>query len=61
MRTTLIAVASIFLSSCAAFDRISFGLDLAQADMTISIEQRDGKAVIAAEQDGQRVSGFFRR
>jgi len=57
----LAIIAALALCGCAAFERVSFGLDLANAETTISIGQRDGKTVISAEQDGQRVSGFFRR
>jgi hypothetical protein len=57
----LAILAAALLSGCAAFDTIGFGLDIAAADTTISIRQSDGKTVLAAEQDGQRVSGFYRR
>jgi hypothetical protein len=57
----LAIVAALALCGCATWDSLNFGLDVAQGDMTVSIGQRDGKTVIAAEQDGQRVSGFFRR
>jgi hypothetical protein len=54
-------IAALLCGGCATWDSLNFGLDVAQGDMTVSIGQRDGKTVIAAEQDGQRVSGFFRR
>jgi hypothetical protein len=60
MRRIAILLA-LFLPSCATWDGINFGLDVANADTTISIRQSDGKTVLDAEQDGQRVSGFFRR
>jgi hypothetical protein len=54
-------IAALLLCGCATWDGLNFGLSVANADTTISFGQRDGKTVIAAEQDGQRVSGFFRR
>jgi hypothetical protein len=40
---------------------VNFGLSVANADTTISIGQRDGKTVLSAEQDGQKISGHFKR
>ena len=60
MRLACIIMASL-LCGCATWDGINFGLSVANAETEITISQRDGKTVLAAEQDGQRVSGFFRR
>jgi len=57
----LAIIVALLCGGCATWDSLNFGLDVAQGDTTISVGQRDGKTVIAAEQDGQRVSGFFRR
>jgi hypothetical protein len=57
----LAIVAALALCGCATWDGINFGLSVANAETEITISQRGGKTVIAAEQDGQRVSGFFRR
>jgi phosphosulfolactate phosphohydrolase-like enzyme len=54
-------IAALLLCGCATWDGLNFGLSVANAETEITISQRDGKTVIAAEQDGQRVSGFFRR
>jgi len=61
MRAIALALALLALTGCASFEGVSFGLDLANADTTVSLRQGDGKTVLAAEQDGQRVSGFFSR
>jgi hypothetical protein len=58
----LLAIVAVLLcGGCATWDGLNFGLSVANAETEITISQRDGKTVIAAEQDGQRVSGFFRR
>ena len=57
----LLAAAVVALTGCETFDKVSFGLDLANAETTVSLRHGDGKTVLAAEQDGQRVSGYFRR
>jgi uncharacterized lipoprotein YmbA len=54
-------IAALALTGCAGWDAVNFGLSVANADTTISIGQRDGKTVLAAEQDGQRISGHFKR
>jgi hypothetical protein len=54
-------IAALLCGGCATWDGINFGLSVANAETEITISQRGGKTVIAAEQDGQRVSGFFRR
>jgi hypothetical protein len=61
IREIVLAFAALALTGCATLEGISFGLDLANADTTISVRQSDGKTILAAEQDGQRVSGFFNR
>jgi hypothetical protein len=53
--------AALALTGCETFEKVSFGLDLANAETTVSVNYGDGKTVLAAEQDGQRVSGYFRR
>lgn len=57
----LCIIAALLLSGCAGWDAVNFGLSVANADTTITIGQRDGKTVIEAEQDGQKISGHFRR
>jgi uncharacterized lipoprotein YmbA len=54
-------IAALALTGCAGWDAVNFGLSVANADTTISIRQSDGKTVLAAEQDGQRISGHFKR
>ena len=49
------------LTGCATFDGISFGLDLANAETTVSFRHGDGKTVLAAESDGKTVRAHFRR
>lgn len=60
---TLILVSAFALLGvgCAGWDAVNFGLDVANADTTLSIKQNDGKTVVAAEKDGQRVGLNFRR
>jgi hypothetical protein len=57
----LATFAALLLCGCATWDGVSFGLSIANADTTLTISQGDGKTVLSAEQDGQRVSGHFRR
>jgi hypothetical protein len=52
---------ALLCGGCATWDGINFGLSVANADTEITISQRDGKTVLSAEQDGQRISGHFRR
>jgi uncharacterized lipoprotein YmbA len=54
-------IAALALTGCAGWDAVNFGLSVANADTTISIGQRDGKTVLSAEQDGQKISGHFKR
>jgi hypothetical protein len=54
-------IAVLALTGCAGWDAVNFGLSVANADTTISIGQRDGKTVLQAEQDGQKISGHFKR
>jgi hypothetical protein len=61
MRALLLALALLCLTGCATFDGISFGLDLANAETTVSFRHGDGKTVLAAEQDGKTVRAHFRR
>jgi hypothetical protein len=61
MRLVLLTLAALALTGCATWDGLNFGLSVATADATITLSQGDGKTVLAAEQDGQRVSGYFRR
>jgi predicted small secreted protein len=49
------------LAGCATFDGIGFGLDVANADTTISLRHADGKSVVAAEQGGNRIGFNLRR
>jgi phosphosulfolactate phosphohydrolase-like enzyme len=52
---------ALLCGGCATWDGINFGLSVANAETEITISQRDGKTVLAAEQGGQRISGHFRR
>ena len=61
MRQLLLAFAALALTGCATFDGISFGLDLANAETTVSFRHGDGKTVLAAEQDGKTIKAHFRR
>jgi hypothetical protein len=57
----LLALALLCLTGCATLDGISFGLDLANAETTVSFRHGDGKTVLAAEQDGKTIKAHFRR
>jgi hypothetical protein len=57
----LLALALLCLTGCATLDGISFGIDLANAETTISVRHGDGKTVLAAEQDGKTIRAHFRR
>jgi len=58
----IVSIALITLSvGCATFDGIGFGLDVANADTTISLRHADGKSVLAAEQGGNRINFNVRR
>ena len=61
MRQLLLAFALLALTGCATLDGISFGLDLAAAETTVSFRHGDGKTVLAAEQDGKTIKAHFRR
>jgi hypothetical protein len=61
VRQLLLAFAALALTGCATFDGISFGLDLANAETTVSFRHGDGKTVLAAEQDGKTIKAHFRR
>jgi hypothetical protein len=61
MRALLLALALLALTGCATLDGISFGLDLANAETTVSFRHGDGKTVLAAEQDGKTIKAHFRR
>ena len=61
MRALLLAFALLALTGCATFDGISFGIDLANAETTVSFRHGDGKTVLAAEQDGKTIKAHFRR
>ena len=61
MRAILLAFAALALTGCATLDGISFGLDLANAETTVSFRHGDGKTVLAAEQDGKTIKAHFRR
>jgi hypothetical protein len=56
-----LAFAALALTGCATLDGISFGIDLANAETTVSFRHGDGKTVLAAEQDGKTVRAHFRR
>jgi hypothetical protein len=61
MRAILLAFAALALTGCATLDGISFGIDLANAETTVSFRHGDGKTVLAAEQDGKTIKAHFRR
>jgi hypothetical protein len=49
------------MTSCAALDGLAFGLDVANAETTMSVSYGDGKGVITAEQGGNRIGFNVRR
>ncbi len=49
------------LAGCATLDGLAFGLDVANAETTMSVSYGDGKGVIAAEQGGNRIGFNVRR
>jgi hypothetical protein len=53
----LVASWAVVAAGCATLDGLAFGLDVANADTTLSVSYGDGKGVIAAEQSGNRI-GF---
>jgi hypothetical protein len=60
--TLILVVAFIMLTTgCAALDGLAFGLDVANAETTMSVSYGDGKGVIAAEQGGNRIGFNVRR
>jgi hypothetical protein len=61
VRAIALAFALLALTGCATMDGISFGLDLANAETTVSFRHGDGKTVLAAESDGKTVRAHFRR
>jgi predicted small secreted protein len=61
IRAIVLALAALALTGCATLDGISFGLDLANAETTVSFRHGDGKTVLAAEQDGKTIRAHFRR
>jgi hypothetical protein len=48
-------------AGCSTLDGLAFGLDVANAETTMSVSYGDGKGVIAAEQGGNRVGFNVRR
>jgi hypothetical protein len=61
IRAIALAFAALALTGCATLDGISFGIDLANAETTVSFRHGDGKTVLAAEQDGKTIKAHFRR
>jgi hypothetical protein len=61
IRAIALALALLCLTGCATLDGISFGLNLANAETTVSFRHGDGKTVLAAEQDGKTIKAHFRR
>jgi len=47
------------LPSCAVFERISFGLDVANAESSVSISVGSGKSVLQAERGAERLRTRF--
>jgi hypothetical protein len=60
MRLFLFALL-LALPGCATWEQINFGLDLANAESSVSVRQGGGKTVLTVEQEGLRVTGFFGR
>jgi hypothetical protein len=46
VRRLLLAFAALCLTGCATLDGVSFGLDLANAETTVSFRHGDGKTVL---------------
>jgi hypothetical protein len=46
---------------CESMKSIGFGLDVANADTTLSFRHNDGKSVVAAEQGANRINFNLRR
>ena len=61
MRRLLLAFALLALTGCATFDGVSFGLDLANAETTVSFRHGDGKTIVAAKSDGKTIRAHYRR
>lgn len=61
MRAVITALCALALTGCATWEGVNFGLSVANSDTTLTISQGDGKTVLSAEQDGQKISGHFRR
>jgi uncharacterized lipoprotein YmbA len=57
----LYIIAALVLTGCAGWDTVNFGLSVENDGTTLSIGQSDGKTVLSAEQDGQKISGHFKR
>lgn len=57
----LCIAAMVMLSGCAVLDGISFGLDVANSETTISLRHGDGKTILAAEQDGKTIRAHLRQ
>jgi hypothetical protein len=60
-QVSALAFIALAMTGCATFDGIGFGLDVANADTTISLRHADGKSVLAAEQAGNRINFNVRR
>jgi len=61
MRAALLAFALLALTGCTTLDGVSFGLDLADAETSVSFRHGDGKTVLAAARDGKTVRAHFKR
>jgi hypothetical protein len=61
VRAIALAFALLALTGCATLDGVSFGIDLANAETTVSFRHGDGKTVLAAEQDGKTIRAHYRR
>ena len=60
--TAILAVSwAVLAGGCATLDGLAFGLDVANAETTMSVSYGDGKGVIAAERDGNRIGFNVRR
>jgi hypothetical protein len=57
----LLAGFALLSAGCATLDGLAFGLDVANAETTMSVSYGDGKGVIAAEQGGNRIGFNVRR
>ena len=61
LQVSALCVVALSMTGCATLDGLAFGLDVANAETTMSVSYGDGKGVIAAEQGGNRIGFNVRR